>query len=129
WDARYPQLEAYHAAHGDCAVPFNFAEADGTKLGRWVGTQRQAYKVGEMSPVRFERLEAVAFVWDVLADGWDAHLTAYHVAHGDSAVPRSFPATDGTKLGRWVGTQRQAYKVGEMSPERAQRLEEAGFAW
>ncbi|KAJ1450166.1 helicase associated domain-containing protein, partial [Pelagophyceae sp. CCMP2097] len=33
WDAHFELLTAYHAAHGDCAVPFIFAAADGTKLG------------------------------------------------------------------------------------------------
>jgi hypothetical protein len=123
-------------------VPYNFAAADGTKLGEWVRTQRKAYKTGKLSPERVARLEAAAFVWDAAAydarrldahaDGWDARfelLTAYHVAHGDCAVSRSFAAADGTKLGLWVDRQRKSYKAGKLSPERVERLEAVGFAW
>ncbi|KAJ1455855.1 helicase-associated [Pelagophyceae sp. CCMP2097] len=132
WEAQYLRLAAYRAAEGHCAVPRKFVTADGTKLGLWVSTQRHAHKAGEMSPERVERLEAAGFVWNVLADGWDAHfelLTAYHAAHGDCAVPHKFVAADGTKLGLWVVRQRQAYKAGEMSPERIDWLEAAGFVW
>ncbi|KAJ1445454.1 helicase-associated [Pelagophyceae sp. CCMP2097] len=132
WDSHFDLLRAYKAAHGDCSVPRNFPEKEGNKLGAWVNTQRKAFKAGEMSPERIERLEAVSFVWDVIPKAWESHfelLTAYKVAHGNSAVPFRFAAADGTKLGRWVDAQRRVHKAGEMSPERAQRLEAVGFAW
>jgi len=132
WDAHFELLTAYHAAHGDCAVPQTFATADGTKLGEWVNRQRLACKAGELSPEHAKRLEAVAFVWDVLADGWDAHfelLHAYRKAHGDIAVLQNFVVADGTQLGQWVHTQQKAYKAGELSPERAKRLEAVAFVW
>jgi hypothetical protein len=65
WDAYFEQLMTYRAAHGDCAVPRNFAAADGTKLGSWVHRQRKAYKAGKLSPERVEPLEAVGFAWRV----------------------------------------------------------------
>ncbi|KAJ1450494.1 helicase associated domain-containing protein, partial [Pelagophyceae sp. CCMP2097] len=133
WDARYLQLMAYREATGNCAVPQSFTTADGAKLRVWVDMQRRAYKADKLSPERVERLKAaVGFVWHAHADGWGAHfelLTAYHVAHGHCAVPFKFAAADGTKLGKWVSAQRRAYKAGELSPERAQRLEAVGFAW
>jgi hypothetical protein len=85
-----------------------------------------------MSPERAKRLEAVAFVWDAIADGWDARfelLTAYHAAHGDCAVPQRFAAADGFKLGQWVDKQRRAYKAGKLTPEHVERLEAVGFEW
>ncbi|KAJ1455849.1 helicase associated domain-containing protein [Pelagophyceae sp. CCMP2097] len=132
WDTHFELLTAYHAAHGNCVVPQNFAAADGTKLGAWVKTQRTAYTAGKMSPERVERLEAVAFVWDPLADGWDTHfeaLQAYRAAHCDSTVPARFVAADDTKLGQWVFRQRKAYKAGNMRTEHIDRLEVAGFVW
>ncbi|KAJ1446200.1 helicase associated domain-containing protein [Pelagophyceae sp. CCMP2097] len=132
WDARYLQLQAYHAAHGDSAVPKRFTLADRFKLGTWVGTQRLAYKKGELSPERVERLKAVAFVWGAIAEAWDAHfklLAAYREAHGNCAVPSNFATADGTKLGRWVNTQRKAYNTGKLRPERVERLEAVAFVW
>ncbi|KAJ1455901.1 helicase associated domain-containing protein [Pelagophyceae sp. CCMP2097] len=125
WDAHFELLTAYHAAHGHCVLPQNFAAADGTKLGSWVNEQREAHKAGKMSPERVERLEAAGFFWKVLADAWDAHfelLTAYHAAHGHCAVPQKFAAADGTRLGQWVNRQRRAHKAGKMSPARLERL-------
>ncbi|KAJ1449276.1 helicase associated domain-containing protein [Pelagophyceae sp. CCMP2097] len=132
WDTRFEALQAYRVSHGNWNVPDSFVAADGTKLGKWVATQRHSYKAGKMSPERIDRLEAAGFVWSVLADGWDAYfelLTAYHAAHGDCAVPTKFAAADGTKLGPWVATQRQAYKAGYIRTEHIDRLEVAGFVW
>jgi hypothetical protein len=30
WDTHFELLQAYRKAHGDCAVPYSFAAADGT---------------------------------------------------------------------------------------------------
>ncbi|KAJ1450291.1 helicase associated domain-containing protein, partial [Pelagophyceae sp. CCMP2097] len=132
WDAHFELLAAYHAAHGNCVMPSNFVAADGTKLGSWVDRQRTAHHTGKLSAERVERLKAVAFVWKVRVDGWDAHfelLGAYHAAHGDCALPYLFVAADGTKLGWWVSTQRRAHKADGLSPERAERLEAFGLVW
>ena len=37
WEAQLAQLAAYKAAHGDCNVPWGWAEDP--RLGRWVSTQ------------------------------------------------------------------------------------------
>ncbi|KAJ1449287.1 helicase associated domain-containing protein [Pelagophyceae sp. CCMP2097] len=132
WDASFEALQAFQEAHGNRAVPQNFAAADGTNLGLWVDRQRKAYNAGKMGPERVERLEAVKFVWDPLAHMWDANfevLQAYHEAKGDCRVPKGFAAADGTKLGSWVATQRKAYKAGKLSPERVERLGAVGFVW
>jgi len=132
WDAHFELLTAYHAAHGDCAVPKLFAAADGTKLGAWVTTQRTAYKAGKLSPERVERLGAVGFAWALHGDGWDTQfeaLQAFHAAHGNYAVPQTFVAADGTKLGSWVAAQRHWHKAGKMSVERVERLEAVAFVW
>ncbi|KAJ1447419.1 helicase associated domain-containing protein [Pelagophyceae sp. CCMP2097] len=136
WDARYLQLQAYQAAHGDSAIHRQRAafKAGGLTPERLERLEAVAFvsDAGELSPERAQRLEAVAFVWDAQADGWDAHfelLQAYRKAHGDCAVPQTFATADGTKLGWWVNKQRTSYKAGELSPERVERLEAVGFAW
>ncbi|KAJ1446321.1 helicase associated domain-containing protein [Pelagophyceae sp. CCMP2097] len=132
WDAKFEALRAFHATHGDCAMPFRFVAADGTKLGRWVWQQRQARKDGLLSPERIDRLEALGIVWAVPRNPWETHfelLTAYHAAHGDCVVPRTFVAAADTNLWHWVREQRRAYKGGEMSQGRIQRLEAVPFEW
>ena len=138
WDEsyRYRRLEAYRAEHGDCLVPSSYATPDGDKLGSWVEKQRQSRKgMGrELSEERATRLEALGFVWDRDEAAWDEsyrQLEAYRAEHGDCLVPCRYVTPDGGKLGRWVDTQRQARKGmgGELSEERATRLEALGFVW
>ncbi|KAJ1455929.1 helicase associated domain-containing protein [Pelagophyceae sp. CCMP2097] len=129
WDVRYLQLEAYREAHGDCAVPSDFAATNGTELGLWVGEQRRKYGAGVLSPERILRLEAVGFVWtaDFGDDGSEQKFEAL-AAHGNAA-PQSSAAADGARLGQWVMRQRQAYKAGKLSAEHIERLNSVGFAW
>ncbi len=50
WQQMYGVLLAYKEKHGHCHVPYKFVTADGQKLGRWVNTQRQAYKLKNRKP-------------------------------------------------------------------------------
>lgn len=67
WDRWYGRLAAYAAEHGNCLVPRGYKTADGSALGTWVNTQRQAYKGanGGLSAPRASRLEALGMVWNV----------------------------------------------------------------
>ena len=134
WDESYRRLEAYRAEHGNCLVPLSYVTSDGGKLGRWVGTQRQVRKGkgGELSEERAARLEALGFVWDLLAAAWDEsyrRLEAYRAEHGNCLVPKSYVTPDGDKLGSWVHKQRMTRKGmhGGLSEERTARLEALGF--
>jgi hypothetical protein len=69
WDLWLAKLAAYKAAHGDCNVPWGWAE--GPKLANWVKTQRTLNKKldrGEpcegMTAARAARLDALGFDWD-----------------------------------------------------------------
>ena len=61
----YRRLKAYRAEHGDCLVPHSYVTPEGTKLGRWVATQRKYHNDdrGRLSEERTTRLEVLGFVW------------------------------------------------------------------
>ncbi|MFF7358279.1 Helicase associated domain protein [Streptomyces filipinensis] len=61
------------------------------------------------------------------ARGW-AKLKAYVERVGDARVPYGH-REGATPLGQWVAEQRRAYAAGEMSGQRAQRLEKLGMVW
>lgn len=61
------------------------------------------------------------------ARGW-AKLKAYVERVGDARVPYGH-REGATPLGQWVAEQRRAYAAGEMSGQRAQRLERLGMVW
>jgi hypothetical protein len=142
WEAQLVRLAAYKAAHGDCSVPYVWAEDP--RLGRWVSTQRTLTRKldrGELShgltAARAARLTALGFVWDQNEAEWEAQLVrliAYKAAHGDCNVPQGW--AEDLRHASWVGAQR-VYKRkldrGEpslgMTAERAARLTALGFVW
>ena len=77
WEAKFAELLAYAAEHGDCNVPRRF-EAN-RELGTWVGTQRQQYRLlmegkrSSMTEERITRLNEIGFVWDT------SHLGAWQL--------------------------------------------------
>ena len=62
WEARFAELKAYNAQHGDCRVPQLYPE--NPQLATWVNTQRQFKKRGTLSPEQIRRLDELGFVWD-----------------------------------------------------------------
>ncbi|WP_443041573.1 helicase associated domain-containing protein [Streptomyces sp. B21-083] len=61
------------------------------------------------------------------ARGW-AKLKTYVERTGNARVPYGY-REGATPLGQWVAEQRRAYGAGEMSGQRAQRLERLGMVW
>ena len=149
WEAQLARLAIYKAEHGDCSVPWGWAEDPG--LSTWVNKQRKRKRRldrGEpsegMTAARAARLTAVGLVWDPPNTGgipkeaeWEAQLArlaAYNAAYGDCIVPRCW--AEDPKLGRWVDMQRTLKRrldrgepsVG-MTAARAVKLDALGFTW
>ncbi|MEV4790573.1 Helicase associated domain protein [Streptomyces tuirus] len=61
------------------------------------------------------------------ARGW-AKLKAYVEREGHARVPYGH-REEATPLGQWVAEQRRAYAAGDMSGQRARRLERLGMIW
>ncbi|MEU3889179.1 Helicase associated domain protein [Streptomyces sp. NPDC029041] len=61
------------------------------------------------------------------ARGW-AKLKTYVEREGNARVPYGH-REGATPLGQWVAEQRRAYAAGEMSGQRARRLEKLGMVW
>ncbi|KAJ1459451.1 helicase associated domain-containing protein, partial [Pelagophyceae sp. CCMP2097] len=136
WGAYFAKLTAFTSDRNHCVVPSDFTTHDGTRLGPWVALQRHAHATGKLSVERTKRLEGLGFAWTVQADLFEASfepkfaaLQAYIAAHSDCAVPSDFVASDGTKLGLWVDTQRKVYNAGDLAPYRAQRFDAVGLVW
>ena len=129
WEARFDQLLEFVEQNGHAAVPRKYA-AD-PSFGKWVGTQRQAYR-GEqarkqgkqprcstrISAARVAKLDSVEFVWVSTADKaswrnarWEARfdqLLEFVEQNGHAAVPRKYVADP--SFGEWVAAQRRAYR-------------------
>jgi hypothetical protein len=140
WEGRLSELADYRKIHGHCKVPRSYSES--MKLGRWVAQQNTNYgfhlegKTSPMTSLRIQELERLGFEWYSNGAIWEerlSELTDYRKIHGHCNVPKSY--IENIKLGVWVSTQRQTYKLnleGKTSPMtalRIQALESLGFEW
>jgi DNA-binding TFAR19-related protein (PDSD5 family) len=128
WEQGMKELSTYKEEHGDCLVPQGYITTSGNKLGTWLSSQRS--RKDRLTPEQVQRLDALEFVWDQLAEQWEQgfkELSTYKEEHGDCLVPRGHKTASGHKLGSWVGTQRS--KKNQLTPEQVQRLDALGFVW
>ena len=153
WEAKFAELELYHASHGDCNVPQKGVEGCGLPgcggashskaLGAWVDKQREAKKgngSNKLTQERIEKLDGLGFQWekgslDEAAWGrWVAELKKYREVHGNCRVP--YQHGDGAEcdmagcegaqhkaLGNWVSHQRKLKRKGSKRMTPA-RIEE-----
>jgi hypothetical protein len=112
----------------NCKVSYGYRASDGYRLGQWVQVQRN--KQDSLSAERKARLDALGFIWDVLAEQWEEgfqHLQAYVNEHRDCRVRATYIAPDGFPLGQWVKVLRR--RKHRISAERKARLDALGFEW
>jgi superfamily II DNA or RNA helicase len=132
WDRAYAALQAYAEREGHSRVPTQ-AVIGGVQLGKWVSHQRTAYRNSRLTPEQVDRLERLpGWTWDAQEEDWDQALAALarYAARTGSAEPPKSHVEEGIRIGWWIGTQRKAYKKGDLSPERIARLEALpGWAW
>lgn len=135
WDKRYQELTTFKEINNHCDVPANHPGG----LGIWVVNQR--FNVRDMPQERITVLDAQGFIWnhnrtDRKDDAWNLQFEAlmeYKRENGHCNVPTT--RTGATKLGKWVGKQREEYKKWEMKKQsqlsqyRIDKLIEAGFQW
>jgi len=130
WERNFALLEQYRDREGHCKVPKMYEEDD-IKLGNWLDNQRQAFKRGKLNESYQRRLEAIGISWDLFGDSWEqnfALLERYNEREGHCNVPNNYEEDD-IKLGRWLGSQRQAFKRGKLDESYQRRLDAIGISW
>lgn len=127
WDEMFPELLDYFKVHGHCNVPDNWTAQP--ELARWVAQQRWAKKQNRLTPEQVSRMEEIGFAWNTFDGDWDAMFAKLveHMRPMHNGKPREAPASG--ELKRWMLTQRQSRKRGELEPERERRLTSIGFDW
>jgi hypothetical protein len=159
WDAHFDMLAKFVAENGHARVPARYDDDPG--LGRFVTRAREAYQAEinraqgqppttacRISEEQIQRLESIGFEWRLATRlgpprKWAhqfAALARYSAEHGHSRVPYGCP--EDPSLGRWVHTQRAAYRGEQMrlqgiptrcdkriSVERITKLDAVGFEW
>ena len=126
WEEGFSKLKQFKDREGTCRVSQGYKEGD-YRLGSWVSVQRGTKD--KLTPERIERLNALGFVWDALAEAWEegfSKLKQFKEREGNCRVPSLHKEGD-FNLGQWVGTQRKAKD--KLTPERLERLDALGFIW
>ncbi|WP_405824358.1 Helicase associated domain protein [Streptomyces sp. NBC_00838] len=124
-------LTAYRKQHGDLLVPGDFV-TPGTnrKLGKQVAYLRS--RRSRLSAAETAALDALGFVWDVLADEFAGRLrqfTAYTEQHGLTNLTRySARSPEARALARWWNAQLAQYRAGTLSAARIQAITAAGLS-
>lgn len=106
----------------------------GYNIGRWVCTQKEAYKEERLNPMKKEWLDSMGVIWDNRLelkneDSWNMHykllLDYYNIFHNVN-VPLRYEK-DGVKLGRWLQKQRERLSKGKLDKQKENKLLELGI--
>ena len=131
WDYMFDQLVEYKNEHGHTNVPQRSGKY--RELAHWVRNQRAAKRYNRPIIIteRGKRLDEIGFCWQLVDPlSWESMfegLGKFRKIYGHCNVPQHWQ--ENKRLGKWVNTQRTAYKRGKLSPEKQRLLEEIGFAW
>lgn len=143
WQRHYDTLIAFVEREGHARVPTDHVE-NGLPLASWVIRHRQDYKLDRVPADRAELLEALpGWTWNVLDARWEDHYDAlrrFQAREGHALVPSThtepqparaaWAGAGSVRLGQWVVAQRAQRKTGDLSPERAVRLNAVpGWVW
>jgi hypothetical protein len=127
WEAAYARLQGFVEREGDSRVPDGYRDDDGYRLGGWVRAQRSSRRRGVLPEDRARRLESLpGWSWEKYDEAWEAgyaRLQGFVEREGHSRVPQSHRDDDGFRLGTWVAAQRRTRTNGQLSEDRALRLE------
>ncbi len=152
WMDKYELAKAYYDHYGDLEISANFKtkngyeyDENGVALGKWINTQRQAFKGNSGYKISKEQIEllkeiGMRFETNYKEEEWNKKYElarAYYKYHKDLDVPIRFKTKngyeydeDGVALGKWINTQRQAFKGNrgyKISKEQIELLKEIGM--
>ena len=142
WNFWFGLLNAYIEREGHSRVHGQHKTEDGLNLGVWVQTQRNSYKIKNLSQDQVMKLEKLPkWSWDLLEDEWEelfSHLLQFVEREGhakvldshiikledSTSVPHSRrPEGGDITLGRWVKGLRKLYRENKLSSKKIKRLE------
>ena len=154
WNKKYALAKAYYDHYGNLEIPQSFKtkngyeyDVNGVALGVWITTQRDAFKGNSRYKISKEQIKllkeiGMRFETNYKEEEWNKKYElarAYYKYHKDLDVPIRFKTKngyeydeDGVALGKWINTQRQAFKGNsgyKISKEQIELLKEIGMKW
>ena len=152
WDNKYELAKVYYKHYGNLEISVKFRTTNGIEydengiaLGRWIGTQRQAYQgkgTNQITEEQIKKLEQIGMRFEThdRSEVWNKKYNLakiYYEHYGNLEVPVKFKTTNGIEydengiaLGKWTDTQRQAYQgkgTNKITEEQIKKLEQIGM--
>lgn len=127
WDEMFSDLVDFYKLHGHFNVPANWPPQP--HLARWCAAQRRAKRENRLTAEHMSQMEEVGFAWNTNDGGWDSMFAklADHMRPMHNGKRREVSASG--ELQRWMLTQRQAKKRGDLDATREKKLTSIGFEW
>ena len=132
WEARFNLVKQYYEEHGN----INISQKEviqGVWLGKWIVSQKKAMQEGKLTHEQSEMLKTLPMEEVGRKDNrwWSMYEEArkYYLKFGHLNVPMDYLTSSGKKLSDWIIRQRRNYKLGKMSFEHKEKLDDIGFVW
>lgn len=132
WEARFNLVKQYYEEHGN----INISQKEviqGVWLGKWIVSQKKAMEEGKLTHEQIEMLKTLPMEEVGRKDNrwWSMYEEAkkYYLKFGHLNIPMDYLTSNGKKLSDWIIRQRRNYKLGKMSSEHKEKLDEIGFIW
>ena len=125
WFIRFEQLRK--AIESGIVITAKTVDDEGNKVGAWLYNQKKFYKQGKLNDNQIQLLESL----DLLENcrrSWDEYYerVVRIIESGNSIETKTIDA-DGFHIGRWVMSQRYAYKHNNLTQEHIQKLSTLGL--
>ncbi len=130
WNERYEMAKKYYKEHGNLLISQDY-EIDGFQLGRWIHEQRQDKNNGILSSSHIDMLNDIKMVWNVQEYNWQLNYALakkYYEEYHNLLIPKNYTVNNHS-LGRWIATQKAAYRNNKITLEHQRLLENIGMIW
>lgn len=130
----YKKAKRYYLQYGTLNVAYKL-KYNGLNLGIWTYKQRKNCNSNKLTNEQINLLNDINFEWenqksnDAVWNKMYQLLSNYYSKYHHLYIPISYITDDGVKLGKWVYSQRQKYKNGNLPEEQLNKLNGLDVTW
>lgn len=133
WNTNYALLVKFHDQFGHCEPARELEKyPEHAPLAKWVEYTRGRVSRGRLrtDDIRYKQLESIGFVFKLHDENWlEKFEELKQYVHDYGTWPKATKLAGDSPLGLWVGRQRKAYRNGQLSKVRKERLDSIRFEW
>lgn len=132
WMQNYQYAKAFFEKNGHLKINSKYVTPDGVKLGVWISSQRENYKLNRLNNKQISLLESINMNWNCFDESWDSYYKAaqnYYKKYNNLNVTSEYQTEDGIKLGAWIASQRTKFKNFKLSKIQIDKLNAIGMSW